>query len=154
RGSYGGKDVLPLWRDPSGSQPNIGVGFLRALEAAYGCRPHAEDVCAYAYAVLANPGYVTRFEEELHVPRPRLPVSKDRDLFARGAKLGRELIRWHTFGERLRSRGGGFRLAGSAKVRKPIPHAPATYPERHHYDEIARALNVGDGEIGPVSLEV
>ena len=154
RGSYGGKDVVPLWRDPTGNQPNIGAGFFRTLEAARGRRPHAEDVFAYSYAVLANPGYVTRFEEELQVPGPRLPVTKNKDLFDRGAKLGREFIRWHTFGERFRSKGDGFKLAGSPKVRKPISHAPANYPERHHYDETVRVLKVGDGEIGPVSPAV
>jgi hypothetical protein len=154
RGSYGGKDVIPLWRDPGGSQPNIGAGFLKALETAHGRRPLAEDVFAYAYAVLAHPGYVTRFEEELQVPGPRLPVTKNKELFDRGAKLGREVIRWHTFGERFRTKGDGFKLAGSAKVRKAIPHAAADYPERHHFDETARVLIVGDGEVGPVSPEV
>jgi hypothetical protein len=154
RGSFGGKDVIPLWRDPDGTQPNLAAAFWAALQAAYGERPEAEDVFAYAYAILANPGYVTRFENELQVPGPRLPITKNKELFDRGAALGRELLRWHTFGERFRSKGDGFKLEGTAKVQKPISHSRSDYPERHRHDEARRVLVVGEGEIGPVAPEV
>ncbi|MEZ4436259.1 MAG: type ISP restriction/modification enzyme [bacterium] len=150
----GGKDVIPLWRDPAAQAPNIAAGFIARLKATHGKAPRPQDIFAYAYAVLANPGYVTRFEEELQIPGPRLPVTKDKALFARGAALGRELLRWHTYGERFREKGDGFALAGTAKVITAIPSAPAKYPEKHTYDEATQRLRVGDGEIGPVSPEV
>jgi len=154
RGSYGGKDVIPLWRDPEAHTANITASFLAALKAAYGKAPRAGDIFAYAYAVLANPGYVRRYEEELQVPGPRLPVTKDKALFDRGAALGRDLLRWHTYGERFREKGDKFKLTGSAKVTTSIPTTPAKYPEKHKYDDKKRVLCVGDGEIGPVSPEV
>ena len=154
RGSYGGKDVVPLWRDPEATHPNIATGFLTALTTAHGRPANPEDILAYAYAVLANPGYVRRFSDELQVPGPRLPVTKDKALFDRGAALGRTLLRWHTYGERFRQKSDGFKLAGMAKVRTAIPETPAAYPERHRYDPKTQVLQVGDGQIGPVSPEV
>lgn len=154
RGSYGGKDVIPLWRDPDGKTPNLAASFAAALASAFGAQPKPEDIFAYAYAVLANPGYVTRFEEELQVPGPRLPITKDKALFERGAALGRELIQWHTYGERFRSDDDGFELSGTAAVTKPIPSTPADYPEKHKYHEKRQVLQVGAGEVGPVSPEV
>jgi hypothetical protein len=154
RGSYGGKDAIPLWRDADAKTANINAGFVAALKAAYGKAPRPENIFAYAYAVLANPGYVKRYEEELQVPGPRLPVTKTQALFERGAALGRELLRWHTYGERFREQGDKFKLAGSAKVTTSIPTTPAKYPEKHKYDDKKRVLRVGEGEICNVSTEV
>jgi predicted helicase len=154
RGSYGGKGVIPLWRDAEAKTANITASFVAALKTAYGKAPRPEDIFAYAYAVLANPGYVKRYEDELQVPGPRLPVTKDKALFDRGASLGREMLRWHTYGERFREKGEKFKLAGSAKVTTSIPITPAKYPEKHKYDEEKQVLRVGDGEIGNVSPEV
>jgi hypothetical protein len=150
----GGKDAIPLWRDADATTANITASFVAALKTAYGKAPTPEDIFAYAYAVLANPGYVKRYEEELQVPGPRLPVTKDKALFDRGAALGRELLRWHSYGERFREKGDKFKLAGSAKVTTSIPTTPAKYPEKHKYDEKKQVLRVGDGEIGNVSPEV
>lgn len=150
----GGKDVIPLWRDPEATQPNIAAAFLDTLAAAHGQRPRPEDVFAYAYTILANPGYVRRFEEELQIPGPRLPVTKDRALFDRGAALGRSLLRWHTYGERFREEGDGFALTGSATESVPIPRTPEGYPERHRYDEATRTLHVGGGQVHPVAPEI
>ena len=154
RGSYGGKDVIPLWRDPECQVANVASAFIAALTAAFGEQPSQEDIFCYCYAALASPGYFKRFEDELQVPGPRLPVTRDKDLFDRGAQLGRELVRWHTYGERLVGKGHDFELNGTAKVRRPIPGTPDGYPERHQYDEQLCVLLIGDGEIGPVAREV
>ena len=150
----GGKDLIPLWRDAEAKTANITVSFAAALKTAYGKAPSPQDIFAYAYAVLANPGYVRRYEEELQVPGPRLPVTKDKAIFERGAALGRELLRWHTYGERFREKGDKFKLTGGAKVTTSIPITPAKYPEKHKYDDKKQVLRVGDGEIGNVSPEV
>ena len=36
RGSFGGKDAIPLWRDPEATQPNIAEGLLDGIGAAHG----------------------------------------------------------------------------------------------------------------------
>ncbi|MCA9697366.1 MAG: hypothetical protein KC431_07560, partial [Myxococcales bacterium] len=58
----GGRDVIPLWRDLEAREANVDEGILDALAPAHGRRPTGPELFAYAYAVLANPGYVRRFE--------------------------------------------------------------------------------------------
>lgn len=154
RGSFGGKDVVPLWRDAGARVANVDESFIAALTGAHGRAPGPTDVFNYTYAVLAGPGYVRRFERGLQVPGPRLPVTRDRGLFDSGVALGRELLRWHTYGERFREPGDGFELAGGAAVIVEIPGTTEEYPERHCYDPIHRMLHVGAGRIGPVGGEV
>src|SRR5699024_4541439 len=52
RGSFGGKDVLPLYRDAAGAQPNITRGLLDLLAERLGVPVSPEDFLAYCYAVL------------------------------------------------------------------------------------------------------
>jgi hypothetical protein len=87
--------------------------------------------------------------------RAALPVTKDKALFDRGAALGRELLRWHTYGERFREKGDKFKLTGSAKVTTADPdHASEIPREAQVRRQEAGTLRVGDGEIGNVSPEV
>src|SRR5437763_1523397 len=79
----GGKDIIPLWRDSKGTQPNIPVNLLGFLSRSLGQNISPEDFFAYVYAVLATPSYVEKFSEELSIPGPRVPVSKDTALFTR-----------------------------------------------------------------------
>ena len=153
RGSYGGKDVIPLWRDPDGVEPNANAAGLREMARILGKSVTTEDLFAYTYAVLANPGYVRRFREELHEPGPRIPITTNRALFDRGAAYGYELLCWHTFGARFRLEGEPRPLSGDAAVIRPISLDPARYPTTSGYREAKQVLFVGDGEIGPVSRE-
>jgi len=154
RGSFGGKDVIPLWRDSAGKTANLAPTFCASLAAAWGSPPSAEAMFAYTYAVLANPGYVERFKDELQVPGPRLPVTKDRAVFERGAALGAELLRWHTYGARFCGRADRFALSGIAAVQSPISAAAACYPRCYSYAPQRETLQIGDGEIGPITARV
>ena len=61
----------------------------------------AEDFFAYTYAVLSAPAYVETFSEELTLPGPHLPVTRDSALFARAVTHGRHLLWLHSYGERF-----------------------------------------------------
>jgi hypothetical protein len=156
RGSFGGKDVIPLWRDAAAIEPNIAAGLLDVLSVEYGSCMNAEDLFAYTYAVLATPHYVERFSEELTVPGPRLPLTRDLALFNEAAQLGRELIHLHTYGERFLPQGGkaGQVEQGSARLQVAIPDTPAGYPEDYAYDPATQTLRVGTGEISGVTKDV
>lgn len=147
----GGKDVIPLYLDAAGTQPNVTPGLLDALAAEYGSPVSGEDLFAYAYALLATPAYVQEHSEDLTVPGPRLPITKDRALFDQGAKLGRELLHLHTYGERF---GGGGAYRGRARNTKAVPDTKADYPDDFSYDAASQTLRVGGGEFAPVSPEV
>ena len=146
----GGKDVIPLWRDAAATQPNLPAGLLMALGKAFGRVVTAEDFFAYVYTVLASPAYVEKFSEELTVPPPRLPVTKDNELFSETVALGRHLVWLHTFGVRFVPEGEVASLpTGKAQC---LTNIPATaYPEKFSHDSTAQLLRVGDGEFGPVS---
>jgi hypothetical protein len=61
------------------------------MAQAHGHAAKAEDLFSYCYAVMAAPDYVHRFGDELTIPGPRLPFTRDEVLFARVADRGR---RW------------------------------------------------------------
>ena len=149
RGSFGGKHVIPLYRDPAGRHPNVASGALARLAAAFGERPAPEDVFAYAFALLAAPAYVATFWEALETPGPRLPLTADPALFAEVAALGRRLLWLHTYGERFVPEGAraGTRglPRGGARVSRDTPQEPARYPDAWAYDPAARRLTVGEG---------
>jgi Type ISP C-terminal specificity domain len=129
---------------------------LDRLKAAYGYKVNAEDLFAYAYAVLANPGYVEMFWEELSTPGPRLPLTKNAALFDKAVNLGCKLIWLHTFGNRMvqkRKRAGEV-PQGKARCLKAIPQAKAAYPEEFSYNAVSREIQFGGGLFGPVAPEV
>lgn len=155
RGSFGGKDVIPLYRDAAGTEPNVTSGLLDALGKKYGTTPSAEDLAAYVYALLGGQSYTRRFWNELETPGPRVPLTKDGATFAEAAKLGRKLIWLHTYAERFRGKDRGDVIPpGAAKIIKGVSDNPAKYPEAFSYDPEKREITVGDGRFGPVAPEV
>lgn len=155
RGSFGGKDVLPLYRDAEGEEPNVTAGLLEVLGACYGSQPSAERLACYIYALLGGQSYTKRFWNELETPGARVPITKDLKLFDAAADLGARLIWLHTYAERLRSEDRGDEVpVGLAKNIKPISSKPNDYPETFSYDEADKAICVGPGRFGPVEPAV
>ena len=152
----GAKDVIPLWRDAAATQPNITKGVLDVLANQYGYPVNAEDMFAYAYAVLAGPGYVKRFWDELTIPGPRLPITRDADLFRKAVELGCRLLWLHTYGERFVPPGQhpGRVPPGKARCVVGTPTSPQEYPETYRYNASNQTLYVGKGEFCPVPPEV
>ena len=136
RGSFGGKDVIPLYRDAGCTAPNVTDGLLDTLGKEYGDTPSAEDLAAYVYAVLGGQSYSRRFWNELETPGPRVPLTKDGKTFAEAAKLGRKLIWLHTYAERFRGRAAARtcrrarsqRSRASLQIRRTIPPNTASTP--------------------------
>ncbi|MBK0024373.1 N-6 DNA methylase [Ochrobactrum sp. S46] len=151
----GGKDVIPLYRDAAGTEPNVTAGLLDALGKEYGTTPSPEDLAAYVYALLGGQSYTRRFWNELETPGPRVPMTKDSATFAGAANLGRKLIWLHTYAERFRGDGRGDDVPqGKATTVKGVSSDPAHYPEEYSYDPAKHEIAVGDGRFGPVAPEV
>lgn len=152
----GAKDIIPLWRNSGTTQPNITAGVLDRLKLAYRTHIKAEDLFAYAYAVLASPHYVKMFWEELSTPGPRLPVSKSASLFDKASKLGCKLIWLHTFGNRMVPKGkrAGEVPQGNARCLKAIPQTEMAYPEEFSYSAASKEIQLGAGRFGPVAPEI
>lgn len=149
----GAKDIMPLYRDAAALDANIPPGLPELLGAAYGGAVTAEDVAAYVYAVLGQGFFTEKFQGELTSREIRVPLTKDRELFFRGAEIGRRLIWLHSYGERMIPQGQarGVIPSGSARCVKAVPGDAASYPNRFAYNESAKTLLVGQGEFAPVS---
>lgn len=152
----GGKDTIPLWRDSSATEANVVGVLLEALSNQYGQQVSAEELFAYACAVLGSHAYTERFWDELTIPGLRLPITKNYGLFRRGVELGSELVCLHTFGERFCPAGKRREVpAGRAKNTEAVPSGPEQYPDSFSYDPDTQTLTIGaTGEIAPVSSEV
>lgn len=151
RGSYGAKDVIPLWRDRQARVPNITTGLLDTLADALDSAVAPEDLFAYIYGLSGTTAFTARFEDEVgEAAGPfRVPITADAKLFAGVASLGRDLLWWHTWGERF----------GEGESELPAPEVGELepmrgYPNAFSYDPASSVLTVGNARFGPVSPDV
>ncbi len=78
-----------------GKKANIAPKVFEQLEKAYGKVPTPEQILGYCYAVLYSNAYREKFAEFLKIDFPRIPFTKNYDLFKEMSKLGEELIELH-----------------------------------------------------------
>lgn len=152
----GGKDVVPLYRDARGRQPNVNLRALGALAEEFGRDVRGEALFAYLYALLAQPAYTDKFHHELLNREIRVPITTDARLFERVAEKGRWLLWLHTYGERFAGKGRPRNRIprGAARCAAAMPEDPDAYPTEFKYDPARQRLLVGSGEFGPVSQSV
>jgi hypothetical protein len=91
QGHHAGR-VLPLYRDPAASTPNIAPGLLGYLRQLLARDIDAEDLLAYIAAVVAHPGYTRLFARDLAIPGIRVPLSTDAQSWDCAITLGRKVI--------------------------------------------------------------
>ena len=156
RGSYGGKDILPLYRTIGNSEPNILPGLLDQVGRVYKSRVTPEDLLAYVYGALAQPNFTARFTKELETRDLRVPITKNPELFEKLRDIGARLLWLHTYGERYVPKGQqrGYVPRGASKCIKAVPVDADGYPEAFEYDAATGTLRVGQGEFAPVSRAV
>lgn len=156
RGSFGGKDIIPLYRDREAQEPNVAPGLLGMHSKEFNKKVAAEDLAGYVYAVLAQPEFTSRFARELGNREIRIPLTKKAALFFQAAEFGKALLWLHTYGERLVSdnRPHGQIPPGKAKCLKAVPDEEDKYPNEFRYDEESKKLHVGEGTFGPVEPAV
>jgi predicted helicase len=158
----GGKDILPLYRDAAAQQPNIATGLLPLISTTLEDQITSEDLVAYIVALLAHPGYTERFHDELEVPGPRVPLTKDPTLFQRAVDLGRQVIAWQTYAERFSETIGASQQgrvpSGTARLTTGIPNDPDRFPQSLSddvsYSESKQELRVGEGRIANVNPRI
>ena len=156
RGSYGGKDVLPLYRDAEVTQPNVLPSLLELLGTEYGREVTPEDFIAYLYGITAHPDYTGRYYEELDTREVRIPLTKDPALFEGVRSAGDRLLWLHTYGQRNVPSGEpkGQVPTGAAKNTVSVPQSEEGFPTSYSYDEDTQTLYVGKGQFAPVVNEV
>lgn len=156
RGSFGGKDVIPLYRDAGATQPNVTAGLPEHLGAQWSRPVTPEDLAAYVMAVAGHDGYVRTFDDALEGSPVRVPVTADPVLARRAITLGERLLWLQTYGERF---------TGPDRPKARVPRVPGlgwetavsalpASPKAISYDPVMRKLTVGDGVVTGVSPEV
>ena len=155
RGSFGSKDIMPLYRDPRGRIPNVTLGLLTTLSNRFDIEILAEDLLAYAYALGGTYAFGQMFSNELSegASPVHLPFTSERSLFKQAVALGRDLLWWHTWGERLAPAGHPTHLEGSAQEVFPVKDMPQKTSD-FNYDPIHSHLAVTTGIFGPVNPQV
>ena len=92
---------------PSGERkPNLSPKVLDDLKDLYGQIRLPEGIFYYIYAVLNAPSYSTQYAEFLKTDFPRIPFTKNQELFVKLGQLGKKLI--------------DFQLLKSSELDKPI----------------------------------
>lgn len=100
-----GSSCFPLWLYPQPKQDllqepsteryaNFSAEFLAEAKTKIG-RATPEQIFYYLYAILYSRGYRTRYAEFLKRDFPRVPLTSDKSLFIKLAKLGERLVNLH-----------------------------------------------------------
>jgi predicted helicase len=152
RGSYGAKEVLPLFYDKDSTKANINTELFELLNQTYHRKVTPEDFLSYIYGILAQPSYTEKFHKELDSKEVRVPLTRDRNLFFNLSKIGRRLIWLHTYGERFIPKGkqSGEIPQGKARCLK----SPKDYPQAFSFNSDKKSIIIGNGEFGPVEQDI
>ncbi len=161
RGSYGGKDIIPLFRDSSTDRPNITQGVLPRLAERLSAdgdamRPSPKHLAAYVYGLLSGAGYQERFADALHGRVIRVPLSADPGLFREVESLGRRMLWLHTRRSWAQADGAdphGLLEATGVEWVERATQLPQSRKDIR-YDTEARVLRVSDGLVRGVRQEV
>ncbi|MFD7706095.1 type ISP restriction/modification enzyme [Streptomyces sp. NPDC059786] len=150
----------PLYRNATGTLPNVTPGLLNLLAERLGIPVVAEDLLAYIAAIASHPEYTARFQEDLEVPGTRIPLTNDLCLWERAVAIGRRVLWLHTYGERYADETAG-RPYGRVLLPRDrprcvteIPDDAEAMPEKLAYDPVTQDLWVGSGRISPVPRAV
>ena len=143
---------MPLYRDAKGGQANVADDVLVALGEVLGTAPTAEDLLAYVYALGGTAAFSEQFEHQLaEVAGPvHIPITSDPILFAEAVVLGRDLLWWHTWGERFAPKANAKLAHGRAAEEVPV----SGMPDGFQYHPETMELAVGNGIFAPISADV
>lgn len=76
-------------------EANIAPQLIEKLGEVYGAVPTPEGILAYIYAVLYSDIYRTRYDDFLRADFPRIPFTKNKELYEKMAELGMKLVDLH-----------------------------------------------------------
>lgn len=155
KGSDGGKDVIPLYRDAAGTAPNVATGLLAKIGEITGNEVSPEALAAYVYALLSGPAYQKQFADELSTIGSRVPITAAGELWEEAVALGEEMLWLHTFAARCAGGVRGAKVERNAQIEWiQGVHAIPSQPSDIRYDAERQVLHVGSGSIAGVTPQV
>ncbi len=100
-------------------KPNLNQTLVESLTRTYDKTPAPEEIFYYIYAVLYSNTYRTKYAEFLKIDFPRIPFTKDYNLFNKMAEYGKRLVELHLLkSSRLDPTLAKFQGKGDEKVEK------------------------------------
>ena len=81
--------------EPEERRPNLNPELVAALVSVYDQEPSPEKIFHYVYAVLYAPSYRKKYAELLRTDFPRIPFTKNAELFQELVALGERLVDLH-----------------------------------------------------------
>ncbi len=132
-----------------GRQANLSNDVVSALERAYGEEPDPKSVFHYVYAILYAHSYREKYVDYLRMDFPRIPFTRDDELFRRLAELGARLSALHRLDSpELDPPAARFEGAGDGRVGK-------NKGEGFVYDPGGETLHINRSQyFAPISPEV
>ncbi len=151
---------FPIMANASVTEPNIRPAVLpgSAKFTTEQPRRRMSSPISLIASVAAHPAYTARLAPDLVHPALRIPLTGDTALFVEAVRLGREVIRLHTFGERFVDAVAGRPPRSARLAQGPprisavwaIPSDPAHMPDTISYDAANRRLWIKRGHIDNV----
>ncbi|MBI3397876.1 MAG: N-6 DNA methylase [Deltaproteobacteria bacterium] len=100
-------------------KPNLSSALIEKLAKDYRKTPTSEQIFYYIYAVLYSNTYRIKYAEFLKIDFPRLPFTKDYNLFKKMAEYGEKLVGLHLLrASELDTPAAKFQGKGNDKVEK------------------------------------
>lgn len=138
--------LLPLYLYPNkgdmfshekaqGRKPNLNPKLVESLTYAYGKEPTPEEIFYYIYSVLYSNIYRSKYAEFLKIDFPRVPFTKNYELFTTIGKYGSKLVDLH--------------LMKSAELNNPITKFQGSGDYRVkkvRYDEKGKRVYINDSQ--------
>lgn len=98
---------------------NINKKLLEILKGGFGEQPSPEKIFYYIYAILYSNIYREKYNEFLKIDFPRIPFTKDFDLFKKASKIGQELVELHLLkSTKLQKTKASFPTVGDSIIQK------------------------------------
>lgn len=89
------KNLLSHIEEQEEKRPNISSKIIAALSQAYKLKPSPEEIFYYIYALFYSNIYRKKYAEFLKVDFPRVPFTKDYEVFIRLGEYGEKLVDLH-----------------------------------------------------------
>ena len=100
-------------------QPNFKPEFLSAIQNLLDKELLPEEVFYYIYGILYSNIYRKKYEEFLQIDFPRIPFTKDSQLFQKVSELGKQLVELHLLKSPLLSQPEAkYPIIGTDKVER------------------------------------
>lgn len=112
------KDLFDNQKKKSNKTSNIKKGLLENLKNNFKQSITYKDIFYYIYAILYSNTYRQKYNEFLKIDFPRIPFTKNYQLFKKLSKIGEKLVNLHLLKTKIEDQCVKFPISGESVVEK------------------------------------